>query len=134
LPAWCALKGLGRAGYRDLVERCVDLAAAFAAWVEATPGFDLMNRERMQRTPFNIVCFRAVDQRLTDADEDDLNQALMNWVNADGRVFISRTRWEGRTALRVAVVNWSTSLADIALLQDAILDARAGVSSRKGTE
>jgi hypothetical protein len=57
----------------------------------------------------------------------------VNWVNADGRVFISRTRWEGRIALRVAVVNWSTSLADIALLQDAILDARAGVSSRKGT-
>jgi glutamate/tyrosine decarboxylase-like PLP-dependent enzyme len=127
LPAWCALKGLGRSGYRALVERCVGHAAAFASWVDSTPGFELMNRQRMAETPLNIVCFRAVDDGLADEDLDAANREMAAWINADGRVFISRTVWHGRAALRVAFVNWATTGDDVMVLQQAIIDARLAV-------
>ena len=31
LAAWCSLKSLGRDGYREIVERCLDNAASFAS-------------------------------------------------------------------------------------------------------
>ena len=106
LAAWCALKAYGRAGYRALVERCVDHAVAFGRWVDATPELELMNAERMRHAPFNIVCFRYAPAALDDGATDALNRAAVAALQADGRVFVTGTTWAGRTALRAAFDNW----------------------------
>jgi glutamate/tyrosine decarboxylase-like PLP-dependent enzyme len=121
LAAWCALRAYGRAGYRELVERCCANAAAFAAWVNATPGLELA-----APAPLNIVCFR-VTRAGRDADEQDAaNRAASAALQADGRVLVSGTVWDGRPAIRAAFDNWATSAQDIVILQDAVREVLLG--------
>jgi glutamate/tyrosine decarboxylase-like PLP-dependent enzyme len=122
LAAWCALKSFGREGYRAVVERCVDNAAAFAAWVESTPGLELMNPALL-----NIVCFRLAADDLADEEIDRINREAVSAIQADGRAFVTGTTWTGRAAIRAAFDNWRTSTADVGLLQDAVMDVRAGL-------
>jgi glutamate/tyrosine decarboxylase-like PLP-dependent enzyme len=122
LAAWCALKAYGRDGYRALVERCVDHAIAFARWVEATPGLDLMNRERMREAPLNVVCFRYAPAGLDAAATDAFNRAAIAAIQTDGRVFVTGTTWDDRVALRAAFDNWATTPDDVAILQAAVVE------------
>jgi len=119
LAAWCALKAYGREGSRDLVERCCANATAFADWVEATDGVELM-----APSPLNIVCFRVVAPGLTDDRLDALNHATVAAIQRDGRAFVTATTWRGRAAIRAAFDNWATTLDDVAILQQAVADAR----------
>lgn len=124
LAAWCALKSLGRAGYREIVERSIDNAAAFASWIDATPGFELMNS-----APLNVVCFRLVGEELDDEGTDRLNRAAAVDVQRDGRAVVTGTVWNGRAAIRAAFDNWQTTLDDIAILQDVLSDVSARLRS-----
>ena len=121
LAAWCALKAYGRAGYRELVERCCANAAAFAAWVDATPGLELA-----APAPLNIVCFRVVPAGLDAGAQDERNRAAIPALQADGRVLVSGTVWNGRAAIRAAFDNWATSAHDVAILQDAVREVLLG--------
>lgn len=117
LAAWCALKAFGREGYRALVERCVDNAAAFARWVEATPGVELMNP-----APLNIVCFRIVREGCEKAVTDEMNRLAVRAIQVDGRAFVTGTIWNGHAAIRAAFDNWQTTLDDVEMLQAAVKD------------
>lgn len=117
LSAWCAIKADGRAGYQAMIERCLDHARAFAGWVETTPGFELLNADRMRESPLNVVCFRAIRDELSEDEIDTLNRRLTGAVQKDGRVFVTGTVWQGRTALRAAFDNWATSADDVSLLE-----------------
>lgn len=117
LAAWCALRAYGRRGYRELVERCVDNAASFAGWVNETPGIELM-----APAPLNIVCFRYASDNLDDAETDELNGRAVTALQGDGRVFVTRTQWNGRAAIRAAFDNWATGPEDVAILQEAVSD------------
>ena len=55
-----------------------------------------------------MVCFRARFPGRSAADEDALNAALLEAVNASGEVYLSHTRLAERTVLRVAVGNIHT--------------------------
>jgi glutamate/tyrosine decarboxylase-like PLP-dependent enzyme len=124
LAAWCALKAYGRAGYRALVERCVEHAVTFARWITATPGLELMNAERMAVTPLNVVCFRYIPDGLDDAATDEVNRFAVSAIQSDGRVYITGTTWNGRAAIRAAFDNWATTDADVTVLQDVVGEVR----------
>lgn len=109
LPAWMTLMAYGRAGYREIVTRCCDLARQMAQGLERLPGFELLAPVRL-----NIVCFalRGADS----ARRDRLLEAL----KADGRVLLTPTFFAGQPAIRAAFSNWSTSTEDIPLLLSAL--------------
>lgn len=81
------------------------------------------NFERLAPTPFSVVCFRArpasLGQRLaaTGVEEqaaiekylDELNQALLDEVNATGQAYLSHTKLGGRFTLRLAIGNLRTT-------------------------
>lgn len=126
LAIWCALKAAGRAGYRAIVERCLANAAAFAAWIEATPGLELMAPARL-----NIVCFRVTPAGWSAEATDELNRAAVAALQADGRAFVSGTVWRGRAAIRAAFDNWATGHADVAILREAVVDVARRLSARQ---
>lgn len=115
LAAWCALKAAGRDGYREMVERCIANAAAFAGWVDREPDLELM-----APAPLNIVCFRCRTDSVDDETLDGMNRAAVAALQADGRVFVTGTVWRGRAAIRAAFDNWATTPADIEILQQAV--------------
>ena len=120
LAVWATLRAYGRAGYRAMVERHLELAQRLARRVDGSPEL-----ERLAEVPLNIVCFRFHPPGLSDAELDDLNARLGAEVLADGRVFFGTTRYEGRVAFRPAFVNWRTTEADVDLVAEVVLELGA---------
>jgi glutamate/tyrosine decarboxylase-like PLP-dependent enzyme len=125
LTVWATLRAYGRAGYRALVERHLDLAQHLARRVDEAPDLELL-----ADVPLNIVCFRFRPSGVPDADLDDLNARLGEDVLADGRVYVGTTRYEGRTAFRPAIVNWRTRTEDVDLLVDVIRELGASLVTK----
>ena len=108
---WATLRAYGRAGYRAMVERHLDLAQRIAAQVDAAPEL-----ERLADVKLNIVCFRLRPPGVPEQELDVLNQRLLDALLEDGRVFVTGTVYDGKRALRPALVNWRTQEADVDLL------------------
>lgn len=113
LAAWCALKSMGRSGYRQMVERCIDNARLLASWVDSQPNMELLNGDRQRSHPFNIVCFRYIDPDRDDDTVNRINQQAVEAIQHDGRAFVSGTTWSGQAGIRTAFVNWSTTPDDV---------------------
>lgn len=133
LSAWCSMKSLGRAGYRALVERCIDNARNLADWIDRQPGMELMNGDSYRTRPFNIVCFRYVNDAFDDDANDALNRHAADAIQHDGRVFVSGTTWNERAAIRAAFVNWSTTPDDVRVLQHVLGDIADSISPNPQT-
>lgn len=96
LKLWFVIRAFGVEGLRARVREHLRLAELFAARVEETDGFDLT-----APVSLSVVCFRFNPGRLEEAQLAQLNQRLMDHVNASGEVFISHTSLNGRYTLRV---------------------------------
>ena len=108
LPIWATLAAYGRDGYRAMVERHLALAQRLAGLVDAAPEL-----ERLADVPLCVVCFRARPAGVPSAELDDLNRRIGAALISDGRVYAGTTVYEGRVALRPAIVNWRTTAADV---------------------
>ena len=117
LAVWATLRAYGRAGYRAMVERHLELAQRLSRRVDATPEL-----ERLAETRLNIVCFRFRPPGLDEQELDELNLALGQEVLEDGRVFFGTTVYDGKVAFRPAIVNWRTTERDVDLLIDVLLE------------
>jgi glutamate/tyrosine decarboxylase-like PLP-dependent enzyme len=115
LAVWATLRAYGAEGYRAMVERHLDLAGRLAARIDAEPDF-----ERLAEAPLNIVCFRWRPRGVPEDELDSLNSRLGDALLDDGRVFAGTTLFEGKVALRPAIVNWQTREADVDLLVDVL--------------
>jgi aromatic-L-amino-acid decarboxylase len=93
----------------------IALAQEFAGWVAAEPGWEIAAPH-----PLSVVCYRCVPPGVTDAAADALNAAIVEDVNADGRIFISSTKLHGRTVLRLAIGNARTTRDDVVLAWEII--------------
>jgi glutamate/tyrosine decarboxylase-like PLP-dependent enzyme len=125
LAIWCSIKQQGLRGYQQIVERCLDNASAFATWVDAEPGVELM-----APAPLNIVCWRYTPGGLDDEATDRFNREAIAAIQSDGRAFVSGTTWNGRAAIRTAFDNWSTTRTDVDILQSAVRDIGANLTAR----
>ncbi len=99
-PVYAAIRSLGRSGIAELVERCCDLAARFAAGIADVPGAEVLNE-----VVLNQVLFRF--------DSDDRTAAVLKAVQDSGVAWMSGSTWQGRQAIRISVSNWQTTGEDI---------------------
>ena len=126
IAIWATLRAYGREGYREMVERHLDLAQHLAKRVDDSPDL-----ERLADVPLNIVCFRYRPKDAKAGELDALNQRLGAELLADGRVYAGTTRYRGVVAFRPAIVNWRTTESDIDLLVDVVreLGLRIGAAA-----
>jgi len=101
LKLWFVLRWYGVEGLRAHVRAGVALAAGFAGRVRADPRFELVAPH-----PFGLVCFR-----LRAADE--VNQQLLERLNATGQLYLTHTRVRDRFVLRLAVGAPATGPAQV---------------------
>jgi glutamate/tyrosine decarboxylase-like PLP-dependent enzyme len=115
LAVWATLRAYGRDGYRAMVQRHLSIAQHLAGLVDAAPEL-----ERLAEVPLNIVCFRARPPGVPEARLDELNRAVGEALLSDGRVFAGSTTYDGKVALRPAIVNWRTRPEDVELLVEVV--------------
>ena len=108
LKLWAVLRCHGAEGIRAILREHIRLADAFAGWVEAEPGWEVVAPH-----PFSLVCCRL-------EGDDARNEELMQRVNASGEIFLSHTRLDGRFVLRLAIGNARTGEDDVRLAWDVL--------------
>ena len=101
LKFWFVLRYFGREGIERMLRAHISWAKEFAAWVDADSRF-----QRVAPVPFSVVCFRL-------KASDDHNRALLERVNASGKVFLSSTVLNDQFVLRVAIGNLGTTRQDV---------------------
>jgi aromatic-L-amino-acid decarboxylase len=106
---WAALLNLGRDGIADLVERTCGHARTFAHGLERC-GFEILN---------DVV----LNQVLVCLGSPEITRAVIDHLQASGVCWFGGTVWQGRTAMRISVSNWSTTEADVQLSIEAIARA-----------
>jgi aromatic-L-amino-acid decarboxylase len=132
LKLWMHLRYFGLEGLRRRVNHHLEMAARFAAWIDADPDF-----ERMAPVPFSTVCFRYRPASLIGREDepgmvekiDDLNVRLMDAINRTGQAFLSHTRVNGRLTIRVAISNLRTEDADLELVWKIVRREAAGLET-----
>jgi glutamate/tyrosine decarboxylase-like PLP-dependent enzyme len=122
LAVWATLRAYGRRGYRDMVERHLDLAQRLAARVDDEPEL-----ERLADVPLDIVCFRWRPDGANADELDQLNRRLGASLLRDGRAFAGTTTYDGKVAFRPAIVNWRTRPEDVDLLVSVLLELAAAI-------
>jgi len=78
------------------------------------PGCEVLND-----VVLNQVLFRFADDAITDS--------TLAGVQASGEAWMSGTRWDARSAIRISVSNWRTTEDDIARTIAAFARALAAV-------
>jgi aromatic-L-amino-acid decarboxylase len=117
LKAWMTFRMFGRAGIESRIREHCRLAREFAGFVERDPSFMLAAPVVMA-----VVCFRCVRPDLTDAELDALNESIAETVNSTGKAYMTHTRLEGRTALRIGIGNIATDESHITHVWQLIRD------------
>ena len=99
VDAWAALRALGRTGLADLVERHCLLANRFAtAFRDA--GFPVLN---------DVV----LNQLLVSFGDAERTRQVIAAIQEEGTCWAGATVWQGRTAMRLSVISWATTEADV---------------------
>jgi glutamate/tyrosine decarboxylase-like PLP-dependent enzyme len=104
---WAALKSLGRSGLRDLVERTCELAQLFA--------------ERLREAGCEILNEVVINQVLVSFGSAEKTREVIHRVQEEGTCWCGGTLWQGKTAMRISVSNWSTTRDDIERSAEAII-------------
>ncbi len=116
LKLWFLLRAHGLDGLRAMIRNHVAWSAKIAGRIGATPGFEMV-------TPPMLSLF--VFRHTGGKDMDEHNLALVEAINADGRIYVTQTRVDGRVAIRFQVGQFETTEADVDAAYDVITQTAA---------
>ena len=109
LKLWFVIRAFGAEGLAERIRYHCALAREFAGWVDEDPAW-----ERLAPTPLSVVCFRWAPEGTSDAERNAMNAALLERVNASGRVYLSHTKLGDAYTLRLAIGNIRTERRHVA--------------------
>lgn len=100
VPAWAALRSLGRSGVAALIDRLHTNAVAMAAGLSSIDGVQVLNDLDYTQVMFCL-------------GSDEATRALGAAILAEGTAAMTGAEWRGRAVLRCSMSSWATSLDDI---------------------
>ncbi|CAL9223731.1 unnamed protein product [Arabidopsis halleri] len=98
LKLWMVLRLYGSETLKSYIRNHIKLAKEFEQLVSQDPNFEIV-------TPriFALVCFRLVPVKNEEKKCNNRNRALLDAVNASGKLFISHTALSGKIVMRCAI-------------------------------
>jgi aromatic-L-amino-acid/L-tryptophan decarboxylase len=121
LKVWLGVRYFGLAALRAEVDRAMDLAADAERLVRAEPTLEVLSPAQL-----GVLCFRVHPPGNHDAAAlDALNERVNDAVRAGGRYLISSTRLRGTLTLRLCVLGYRTTMADVEGVVRAVAEAAA---------
>jgi aromatic-L-amino-acid/L-tryptophan decarboxylase len=117
LKLWLTLRIHGRQAYEELIERQLNLARHFAAWVEQSEDFEMAAPLMLP-----IVNFR-LRNGLRGEPLAAAHAAIVEEVTHDGQRWISETVVNGNSVIRMMVISYLTEERHLEALQGALRSA-----------
>ena len=110
LKVWMSIQTFGMAAFRRAVARGMELAAQAEEHIRASPVLEALNIASL-----GIVCFRVnpVDEDLDEAALDTVNRTVLARMFWDDPAFMSSTLLRGTFALRMCIINHTTTWDDV---------------------
>lgn len=96
---WAALRGLGRQGVAEMIERNCRQARRFAEGLRES-GFEILNEV-------------ALNQVLVSFGDAEKTRRVIAALQSEGTCWCGGTVWQGRTAMRISVSCWATTDEDV---------------------
>jgi len=109
LRLWMVLKVYGAEALRSRIEEHLALARKLASWIESDPDFELAAPVETSTVAFRYV---PVDG-LGPEELDRLNEAMLERLNREPALFLSRNRLRGRFTLRACITSLRTTEEDV---------------------
>ena len=116
LKVWMLLKGVGLTQLSEAIENNLACARHLESMVQASKDFEMVATVEL-----SIFCFRHVPVQLRNQPAeaiDAFNERLLVALQRDGSSYLSNAALGGRFALRGCVLNYRTTLRDMAILLD----------------
>jgi glutamate/tyrosine decarboxylase-like PLP-dependent enzyme len=107
VEVWAALRSLGRSGVDELVTRHCRQARRFA--------------ERLSDAGFEILNEVVLNQVVVTFGDAAHTQRVVAAIQQEGTCWAGITVWQGRTAMRISVISWATTDADVERSADAMI-------------
>jgi aromatic-L-amino-acid decarboxylase len=104
LKLWMVIRAFGVEGLVDRLRAHCALARTFAEWVREEAAWEVV-----APVDFSLVCIRFAPKEVSKQELDEINEAIMQAVNASGEAYLSHTRLNGKLVLRFAIGNIRTT-------------------------
>ena len=109
LKLWMSIRYFGLAAFRQAIDGCLDLVDHARARVEAESELELVTEPSL-----GILTFRRRPAGVEDEDDiERINADLIARCETEGHGFVSSTRLLGRYAVRLCILNHSTSRREV---------------------
>jgi glutamate/tyrosine decarboxylase-like PLP-dependent enzyme len=115
---WALLRAWGRQGLAEMIGRHCAFARGLAARLAAEPGIEVLNDVEL-----NQFAVRFGTTEDAPARRDALTAATVERLQAAGVCYAGRARWRDREVMRVSVIAWPTTEADIDQSADSMIAA-----------
>jgi aromatic-L-amino-acid decarboxylase len=118
LKLWFVLRAYGLEGLRTMIRNHIAWSAQLCEKLRAAPGFEIVTEPM-----YSLFTFRFAPKGAPDLDA--LNLALVEAINADGRIYLTQTRIDGAVAIRFQVGQFEGTEADVMSAYDVITEIAA---------
>ena len=124
LKLWLTLRVHGRKAYEKHIDRQLNLARGFASWVGASGHFELAAPQTLP-----IVAFR-LKADLSREQLAEVHAGIVDEVTGDGTRWISETKVNGHSVLRMMVISYLTEERHLHELGKALTEAATRLTCR----
>ena len=98
LKLWFIIRYFGVEGLSARIKNHIDLAQEFAKWIDEEEDF-----ERVAPVSFSTVCFRFNPSSKTEDQLNEINERLLEEINASGKLFLSHTKLNSKYVIRITI-------------------------------
>lgn len=127
LPAYAAIRQLGRKGIGEMIDRACDAAKQLVAALAEHPMVEVVCMPTLNQ---GMVRFRS-DESATPEEGDAFTDRVMENVNKGGEAMFTGTLYRGRRCMRISVSNWRTGPSDVRRATVAIGEAIEALAREK---
>jgi aromatic-L-amino-acid decarboxylase len=98
LKLWFIIRYFGVNGLSDRIKNHINLAKELESWIKNESDFELM-----APVPFSTVCFRYHPANKDENELNEINENLLEKINASGKIFLSHTKLNGKFTIRLTI-------------------------------
>jgi aromatic-L-amino-acid/L-tryptophan decarboxylase len=126
LKTWATIAARGRSDIAAQVVQANRLARELATLVEREPELELAGAPET-----SIVAFRAKPAGCSPGRVEDVNRALPQAVQEQGRAFVTGTVFGGRETLRACILHPDTRSEHLAILVGEVVESARALAARR---